>query len=149
MSFGLNKRLFRAWNYDPHPDGWSVDDAGHPQVDEDNRSDFKILANLQPMGRKRRQDGGGSLTEDRIWGDVFPRNGKLPCIIAADNVEGRLATRICFGSDVYEVQIKKDWSRGLLGHISIEAEMIVGESGDVGPSTAAGADPDTDIVIKY
>lgn len=139
MPFGLNARLYTIRNYAALGTGWVVDDAGRAQEQDTPAAwdEETIKANIQPYLGKVRMAQGGVATPvtDRIKGDVYKYRGAFPDLIPSDNAAGKLATRVSFGGDWYEIQLVRDWTRGLLPYLYFEAALLPAVETTNGPAT--------------
>lgn len=142
MSFWvLNQRTYSCRNYAARGTGWQLSDSGVPELltGVGAYEDFDVNANLQALsGRKRKQEGHGSETSDRVCLIVAPdADGVFPAVRTAEHSTGLLATRITYNSGTYEVDVvKKDWTHGLVPYLYVEAERLTVQL-DPGPLTTS------------
>lgn len=143
MGHGLNPRIYTIRNYTEQGVGWDVDAAGHTILEDDANAwaESPIKANIMPFTGERRTSPGNTATAgvERIKADVFRYQGGWPDIVPADNARRLMPTRILYDDRWWEVQVKKDWTRGLLPYIYFEAELL--------PSVQISEGPDTDTAL--
>lgn len=135
----INLRNYTVRNYEALGTGWTYDDAGVPQLstDTDDYAEVTIVANLQPyLGWTRKSQDGGSVSTHRIKAYVQAVAGVFPDIIPASNALKRRGSLLSYNGEWYEIQLVKVWSQGLLPHLYIEGELLVGDLGN-GPGASS------------
>lgn len=146
---GLNARIYTIRNYAARATGWEVDEAGRAQLLDTPSAweESSIRSNIQPyLGRVRMAVGGvATPVTDRIKGDVYKYRGAFPDLIPSDNTQGLLATRVLFDDKWYEIQLVRDWTRGLMPYLYFEAEMLPDVEVTNGPATDTALDADLQV----
>lgn len=134
MGATLNKYDYSCRNYRGPGDGYVVADSGEVQLASGGEGvaydTFTISANIQPMpARKRRDQGEGSDTEDRIAIYMDPNtDGTWQPLRTASEAGGLPATRVTYNGGTYEVQLTNpSWKHGLLAHLYAEATLLIQE----------------------
>jgi hypothetical protein len=97
-------------------------------VDPADYDDFTIKANIQPLlGERRKVSSPGAETVDRVKLYVDPfADGTFPVLIAGNNADQLMATRLTYRGRPYELSIvKDDFTDGFIPHIYAEADLLV------------------------